>query len=225
LLDKIDYDLIKQNPKPLIGYSDITALINAIYKKTGIPGFHGIVGSGDFPDYTVAGFKNMFFSSSEELKVELFEGHKAGTYLITRGNMSGELAGGNLAMLASMTGTPFELSWDNKIVFLEDIGEAPYRIDRMLTQLISGDKFKNVKGIILGRFAECESEEKDKLNSFTLKEVLSDRIKPLKIPAVYGFSFGHIRNQSIFPTGVHANFDADTFTISIKRKDINKFFN
>ena len=225
ILDKMNYDLIKQNPKPLIGYSDITALTAAIHKKTGISGFHGIVGAGDFTKYTENNFKNLFFSNSEEVHINVFEDHKKDAYIINEGACKGELIGGNLAIICSLTGTPFEENWDNKIVFLEDVGEAPYRIDRMLTQLISAGKFKNVKGIILGRFTGCEPEEKDKENSFSLKEVISNRIKTLNIPAVYGFSFGHIKNQAIFPVGINAVFNTDIFSLSLKRKEINKIFN
>lgn len=94
----------------------------------------------------------------------------------------------------------------------------------MLTHLISAGKFKKVKGIILGRFKGCEPENEDKMNSFSLKQVILDRIKPLNIPTVYGFSFGHINNQAIYPLGIKADFDTDGFFISIKRKEINKFF-
>ncbi len=225
LLDKFDFKLIKRNPKPLIGYSDITALINAIYRKTGIPGFHGIVGAGNFTEYTSRNFKNLFFEITENVEIELFEKHTKEALVINGGQVSGKLAGGNLSLLISLIGTPFDVSWDNKIVFLEDVGEAPYKIDRMLTHLISAGKFKKVKGIILGRFKDCEAAKDDKINSFSLKEVILDRIKPLNIPAVYGFSFGHIKNQAIFPTGIKADFDADRFFVSAKRKAINRFFN
>lgn len=224
LLEKINFDLIRENPKPLIGYSDITALINSIYKKTHIPGFHGIVGSSDFTEYTSNNFRNLFFETYEQIKINIFPEHKKSAYVITGGTMKGQLAGGNLAMIVSALGTPFDVSWENKIVFLEDIAEAPYKIDRMLTHLISAGKFKNVKGIILGQFFGCEVEDSEKENSFSLKEVIKDRIKPLKIPAVYGFSFGHISNQAIFPTGVNAEFDTEIFSLSIKREEITEFF-
>ncbi len=224
ILDRINYDIIKKNPKPLIGYSDITALINAVYKKTGIPGFHGIIGAGDFTEYTSENFEKIFLSDSEIINYEIFKDHKKDAFVIHSGEMSGTLAGGNLALVISAIGTSFEISWKNKIVFLEDIGEAPYKIDRMLTQLISGGKFKNVKGIILGQFKGCEPEEDDKENSFFLKEVIIDRIKPLEIPAVYGFSFGHIKNQLVFPVGIKAKFNTEKLSLSIKRKELNRFF-
>jgi len=222
ILDKINYDLIKQNPKPLIGYSDITALINAIYKKTGIPGFHGIVGAGNFTKFTRDNFKKIFFSDSEIINLKIFEDHKKDSFVINSGNMSGKLAGGNLSLIISNIGTPYEISFKNSIVFLEDIGEPPYKIDRMLTQLISGGKFKNIKGIIFGKFAGCEAKEKE--NSFYVKEVIIERIKPFQIPAVYGYSFGHIENQLVFPTRIKAEFNIENFSLSIHRKAVNHFF-
>ena len=224
ILDRINYDIIRQNPKPIVGYSDITALINAVYKKTGIPGFHGIVAAGNFTKFTKKNFEEMFFSDSENIKISVFEEHRKDAYIIKDGNISGKLSGGNLALICSLIGTPFEPDWNNKIVFLEDVGEAPYRIDRMLTQLISAGKFKNVKGIIFGKFRGCEPEESEINNSFSLKEVIYDRIKPLKTPAVYGFSFGHIKNQTIFPIGINAGFNTETFSLTIKRNEINEKF-
>jgi len=224
VLDKISYNLIKQNPKPLLGYSDITALNQAIYKKTGIPGFQAVVASGNFTPYVVENLKNCLFSNSENIKINIFEEHKEDAYIITEGNMSGTLAGGNLALIVSLLGTPFDMAWDNKIIFLEDVSEAPYRIDRMLTQLISSGKFNRVKGIILGKFNDCEPDEDDKINSMSLKEVIIDRLKPLNIPAVYGFSFGHIKNRAIIPVGINANFNTENLSLSIKRKEINRFF-
>lgn len=225
IIDKINYDLIKKNPKLLIGYSDITALIAAIYKKTGIIGFHGIVGAGDFTKFTEDNFRHLFFSNSNEVNIRIFGNHKKNAYVINKGDFEGELSGGNLAVICSLTGTPFEPDWNNKIVFLEDVGEAPYKIDRMLTQLISGGKFNNVNGIIFGKFRDCEPEETESENSFSLKKVISERIKPLNIPAVYGFSFGHIKNKVIFPVGIKAFFNTETFSLSLKRKEINGIFN
>ena len=224
ILDRINYDLIRTNPKPVIGYSDITALINAVYKKTGIPGFHGIVAAGNFTKFTIKNFEEMFFSGSENIKISGFEEHRKDAYIIKDGNISGKLSGGNLALICSLIGTPFEPDWNNKIIFLEDIGEAPYRIDRMLTQLISAGKFNNVRGIIFGKFKACEPEEQEINNSFSLREVIFDRIKPLKIPAVYGFSFGHIKNQTIFPIGINAGFNTETFSLTLKRNEINEKF-
>ncbi len=224
ILEKLNYNLIEKNAKPLIGYSDITALINAIYKKTEIPGFHGIVGGGDFTDFTYGNFSNMFFGKSEDVVINIFSGHKKEAFVINEGIVSGKLIGGNLSLISNTLGTPFDVSWDNKIVFLEDVGEAPYKIDRMLTHLLSAGKFKNVKAVIFGKFAACETEDK-KENSFTLKEIITDRIKPLQVPVIYGYSFGHISNQVIFPTGIYAKLNTEDFSISIKRKEINSFFN
>ncbi len=222
LLEKIDYNLIKKNPKPLIGYSDITALLNAVYLKTKLPAFHGTNAAGEFTDYTSENFVKMFFETSENIDTGIFADHKKDAFVINSGNACGKLTGGNLALITSTLGTPFEIKTENKILFLEDIAEAPYKIDRMLTQLISAGKFKKVKGVIFGKFSGCEAKDKD--SSFSLREVITERIKPLKIPGIYGFSFGHIKNRAVLPVGVNACFDAENFSIFIKRKEINRFF-
>ena len=213
LLDYIDFDLIKKNKKPLIGYSDITALLNTIHQKTGSPCFHGPVASSTMTDYTSKHLAPLFglsddhviniseVNNSKGLEEEVFKFNT-----ITSGTAKGELVGGNLSLLVSLLGTDHEVKTKNKIIFIEDIGEAPYRIDRMLTQLISAGFFNKVKGIVLGVFAGCERKDEE---TQTLQQVVTERIKRLGIPAAYGFSFGHIDNQCTFPIGAKAEFDAD----------------
>jgi len=219
LLDLIDYELIKQNPKPLIGYSDITALHSAIYKNTGQIGFHGVVGASIFNEFTARIFKDMFCSSNEVINYNTVQGGYNEHYTIHKGKASGKLIGGNLSILNSLLGTNFDVNWDNKIVFIEEINEAPYKIDRLLTQLIQAGKFKKVKAIIFGIFNKCEVKDFNVKNedTFTLKEILFEKIKPLKVPAAYGFPFGHIKNQIILPIGAKAEFDADKMQITIKK--------
>ncbi len=222
LLDKIDYKLIQNNPKPLIGYSDISALIQGIYKKTGIIGFHGMVAGGTFTPFTKQNIRKIFFETSETIKINICEKHLKDIYVFNKKNFSGKFSGGNLALTASICGTPYEDKQDKSIIFLEDVNEEPYKIDRMLTQLISSGKFKNAQGIILGRFKQCEASDKN--NSLSLKELIADKINSLQLPCIYGFSFGHIKNQVIIPVGVHAFFDFKDLSISIERREINKFF-
>jgi muramoyltetrapeptide carboxypeptidase len=217
ILEKIDYQLIKRNSKALIGYSDITALLLAIYKKTGLIGFHGPVAASDFTDYTVEHFQKIVMQpitnflikpSAENLQNEDSIYHPK---TIVSGKAKGKLIGGNLSLLASLAGTEFEPDFKNKIVFIEDIGEKPYRIDRMLTQLRQATNLPAASGIALGVFADCKAPAD--ANSLTLLETLTDRLGDLKIPVVYGLSFGHISNQITLPIGVEAELDADEFTI------------
>ena len=226
ILDLLDYELIKNNPKPLIGYSDITALLFAVYKKTGLPGFHGIVGASNFSEYSKDNFKDIFLNTQNEITICQPKNNKDNSYIINPGKTEGILIGGNLSILTSLIGTKYDIDWKNKIIFIEEINEAPYKIDRMLTQLYQAGKFNDVRGIILGKFSKCDSEDFDTKNedSFSLKEVILEKIRPLQIPAVYEFSFGHIKKQAIFPFGIKVQFDADKFQIRYKRKVLQDFF-
>jgi muramoyltetrapeptide carboxypeptidase len=208
IIDQLDFQLIKRNPKIFIGYSDITALLNAIWQKTGLITFHGIVGTSAFTEYTRQQFlavfspqhsDNMIITSKEE-PVEFLNSGKA----------KGRLVGGNLSIVNSLIGTGFGIDFTEKIVFLEDVGEAPYKIDRMLTQLLLSGKLDNAAGIVLGQFRGCDIDNKEitKENSLSLDEVFNDRLGHLKIPVIKDFSFGHISDQAIFPVGIEAEIDS-----------------
>lgn len=222
LLSDIDYDLIARHPKILIGYSDITALLLAIYKKTGMFGFHGVVGTSAFTEYTLNNFSSILTDVSETKIIHSFPPHPDSDeaylpYILNRGKAQGRLIGGNLALLAALMGTPFEPDFEDKIVFIEDIDEAPYRIDRMLTQLLLSGKLQKAAGIVLGVFNACDLNREDlsSKNSLSLKQVITDRLSSLKIPIMYGFSFGHIQNQAIFPVGIYAEMNTESFTIHL----------
>jgi len=219
LLPYIDYQLIKKNPKALIGYSDITALLNAIYKKTGLVGFHGPVGASDFTDYTTEHFKALLMQAknkhqikpaSENLEEEELAYHPK---TIRSGTAEGELVGGNLSLLAAMAGTGYLPDVKGKIVFIEDIGEKPYRVDRMMTQLRQAWKLEDAAGIAMGVFADCEADEDDL--SLTLWETVKDRTENLGIPVVYGLSFGHIANQFTLPVGAKSRLDVEARSLTI----------
>lgn len=219
IVDYLDFDLIKNNKKPLIGYSDITALLNTIHQKTGSPCFHGPVASSTMTSYTSTHLAPIFgLSDSYEISLadeNIAKGKEEEVFKYTTvnsGKAKGGLVGGNLSLLVSLLGTDHEVKTKNKIVFIEDIGEAPYRIDRMLTQLISAGFFKKVRGIVLGIFAGCERKDD---NTQKLQHVIHERLKRLQVPACYGFSFGHIDNQCTFPIGAEAEFDADKGTVTL----------
>jgi len=219
ILDKLNFNLIKKNPKPLLGYSDITALLNTIYQNTGSPCFHAPVASSKFSPYTIKHLAPIFGLKKDLTIKNSNENISAGTsksvfksYTINKGIAQGKLAGGNLSLLVSLIGTKHQVDTKNKILFIEDIGEEPYRIDRMLTQMISAGQFKNVKGIALGVFAGCHRKDE---NSLTLEAVIRDRIGDLNIPAVYGFSFGHIDHQCTFPIGANAVLDAASNSVKL----------
>ena len=221
MLDMIDYKLIKKNPKILIGYSDITALLFALYSQVGLITFHGPVGTSTFNNYSIDSFVNVLMYGKKNYLPPLAEDDlynedlAYSRYTINSGKTQGILIGGNLSIVVSMLGTKYDVDYSGKIIFLEEIGEEPYRIDRMLSQLILAGKFKNAAGIVLGVFRNCERK---RINpsfeaTFKLRDVLEDRLKGRGIPVFYGFSFGHVTNKITIPFGIKAEMDADNFSL------------
>lgn len=229
ILDMIDYKMIKKNPKVIMGFSDDTALINSIYRKTGLITFHGPVAKLFDSEYSRKQFMDVVMYPTDKYIIEscgedllkaidekIYE-----RYTITAGKAQGELVGGNLTLLSAMMGTPYQVNLKNKIVMIEDIGEEPQRIDRMLTQLIASGELVKASGIVFGVNNDCDISEKTNApNSFTLREVIEDRIKPLNIPAVHGLSFGHINNNFTFPIGINAELDTYNMTIKLMEKAV-----
>lgn len=221
IIDSLDYNLIKKNPKIFIGFSDITAIHLAIMKKTGLITFHGPVGASEFTDYTTKCFVDLFLNGKKS--IENFipqDGYESDLYkpqVLVSGKMEGRLVGGNLTLLASLAGTPYQFNPENNIVFIEDIDERPYRVDRMLTQLLKTINLHKASGILLGVFEGCEAKEDDKY-SLKILETLKDRLADLGIPVFYGFSFGHIDNNCTIPVGCEANFDTETQKLMIKER-------
>lgn len=217
LLDKLNYTIIKENPKVLIGFSDITTLLLAITTKTGLITYHGPVGNSGWNDFT----KNSFINVIQNAKPYTFEANPSNedTILtINSGKASGELFGGNLTVLSSIIGSGYLPDWKGKILFLEEAKEEPYSIDRMLTQLKLSGILDSVSGIVFGKCAKCLAEEPHK--SFTLNEVLLQHFKPLKIPVFFGAMIGHIENKLTVPLGINASIDADKGTISLLESSV-----
>jgi len=211
ILPYLDYRLIRKHPKILVGFSDITALTNAIFARSGVVGFHGPVAASEWTDYDRHYIQKMLFETHVRIAVEPDGANGDQTdplfspRVITPGHMTGRVVGGNLTLLSAMVGTGLLPDFKDKIVLIEDIDEAPYRIDRMLTQLLTSTKLYQAAGILLGVFKGCETDNKE--NSFTLQEVLRDRLGQLGMPVYYGFPFGHIRDQPVLPIGIKASFD------------------
>jgi muramoyltetrapeptide carboxypeptidase len=226
ILDKLDYKLISKNPKIIIGYSDITALLLAIYEKTGLVGFHGPVASSDiFSAFTGSQAAGILFGKislphtipyQQQSLQKFVTGHEP--YIIHEGKSTGELTGGNLSLLVCLPNTNYAPTYKNKIVFIEDVGEKPYRIDRMLTYLLAATDLSQAAGIVLGVFHDCETNDPE--TSMTLKEMLTDRLASLKIPCFYGFTFGHVIDISIFPIGVKASMDTALMTVTLLEQSV-----
>lgn len=213
ILSMLDYELIRNNPKVFIGYSDITALHFAINKYAGLLTYHGPVGASDFTEFTSDSFQDVLIKSKKkyEFGVKDIIKENSNHFVIQSGEATGSLVGGNLTLMISLMGTPYDIDFENKLVFVEEIGESPYKVDRMLTQLLNSGKLEKAAGIVLGIFNDCETKETDPDfdTSLSLKEVLHDRLGKLKMPIAYGLPFGHVSNNATIPFGINAKFDAD----------------
>lgn len=216
ILPYIDYDLIEDNPKALIGFSDVTALQYAIYKNSGLLTFHGPVSISTFSNFSVKNFESVLMNPTFEF--DLMNSTTENNYnpygitIISEGKSEGKLIGGNLSICVSLIGTEFDIDYSDKIVFLEEFIEEPYRVDRMLTQMIQSGKFENAAGIALGVFKLCEPNKSNPAfqGSFSLMEVLQDRLGNLGIPVIYGLSFGHVADKFTLPFGGYAELNTET---------------
>ena len=220
ILPLIDYDLVRKNPKPLMGYSDITALHCALHSQTGLISFHGPNGSGSWNSFNVRQFENMFFNRE---KVTFKNEGGKGDELVLKANRiqtlkpgtaEGKILGGNLTVLSALSGTPYYPDFQNAILFIEDIGEDPYRIDRMMSTLQLNGTLNKIKGFIFGQCSDCKPG--GGYGSLTVDQILDQYILPLNIPAYTGAMIGHIPRQFIVPVGAKVKMDADagTFTLT-----------
>ncbi|HXU45778.1 MAG TPA: LD-carboxypeptidase [Thermoanaerobaculia bacterium] len=218
LLPLLDFDLVRRNPKVLVGYSDVTALLNAIRQETGLVTFHGPVAASNLQPYTVDHLRRAVMSTeplgvlaNPEKEPDELVNRTWRTRAIRGGKARGRLAGGNLTLVSSLMGTPWQVDTQGAILLLEDIREAPYRIDRMLTQLALGGAFERVAGVAFGYCTECTAEGP----SFSVEEILNDRFAALGVPVLSGLAFGHLKKMLTLPLGLEATLDADAGTLEI----------
>jgi muramoyltetrapeptide carboxypeptidase len=212
MLDRIDYKLIRDNPKIFLGYSDITALHTAIGQRAGLVTFHGPVSLSHLTEWSQQHLQAAVFGSDPIGAVTnppesnpLRPAHTMRT--VRGGRATGALAGGNLTLLSTTLGTPYSIETAGKILLLEEVGEDIYRIDRMLTQLRLAGKLQTAAGILVGECKDCPPPGHD--SAFSLGEVLDYLLADLGIPVLYGLSFGHTIDQVTLPLGVPATMDAD----------------
>ena len=215
LLDMLDYDMIKKNPKVFAGYSDVTALHNVFNEKCKMITFHTPMAATEFykgvDDYTMNYFKKNIFTDEPLGILKNPEGQEIKT--LVNGKAKGKLVGGNLSLIASSMGTPYELDTKGKILFLEDVDEYPYKIDRMLLQLKQCGKFEDASGIILGAWTDCEAKKGS--NSLSLMEVFEELIMPENKPTIYNVTCGHCMPTMSLPLGSMVKINGDKSKITV----------
>src|SRR5215470_1827147 len=223
LLPALDYALIQRRPKALIGFSDITALHMAIHRHAGLVTFHGPVAWRAFTPYTLGELKRALWSVDTPARLgapppfEQRAGHVDWENRVTRlvpGKARGRLLGGNLCLMAHLCGTPYFPDLHGAILFLEDVEEPYYRIDRFLTQLWLSGALAGVAGVALGKFTNCEPSPFF-LQNRPLEEILAERFRALGVPTVSGLMIGHVEDQTTLPVGCLAELDADAGTLTL----------
>lgn len=211
LLPLLDYRAFRANPKVLLGYSDVTALLVAVQKKSHVVTFHGPVGESTFNEFTVSWLKRAVCRAEPLGALPAGKGET-----LVPGSGEGRLVGGNLTLIASVLGSPFEADLDGAIMFLEDVNEDPYRVDRLLTSLVLRGFTKRLKGIVFGSLRPPKPDpEVPPGSGFTMDEVVRERCQAIGVPAFSGLSFGHTLDKLTLPLGVKARLDADTKTLTV----------
>ena len=227
LLDRIDYDLIRSNPKIFLGYSDITALHLAIQKRAGLVTFHGPVVLSRFTPYTQTYFRKALFEAEPMGRVTnppdsdpLRPAHVLRT--VRPGRARGPLIGGNLTLISTTMGTSYEIETAGRILFLEDVDEQPYSIDRMLTQLRLAGKLDAAAGVIFGECQDCRPRDFKPSYESTLStgEVVDEILGHLRIPVLSGLTIGHTDDQLTLPLGVMAELDAEKGELTIQESGV-----
>ncbi len=213
ILNDLDYALIRSNPKIFIGYSDITGLHLAFLKKSNLVTFHGPMVTSNFAqvdarEYSLGSLLRMISKAEPFGSILAGSGIKRAETL-RKGRVTAPLVGGNLCMVDTLLGTPWEINTKGKIVFLEEVGETNYRVDRLFTHLLNSGKLQQAAGICLGNFSDCEIKPSaGGYPTQTMLEIFEDRLAPLKIPVAYGFPFGHEALTATLPQGIPATLDA-----------------
>lgn len=214
MLDQVDFDVIRANPKIFLGYSDITALHTAIHQKVGMVTFHGPMPSTCWPKFDDFTRESMVRALTCTEPLGLLKNPEGiAPKCVVPGRCEGVLVGGNLSLIASACGTPYALDVTDKVLLLEDIGERIYRLDSMLTQLRQAGMFEKCAGVVLGGFTDCTIEYPD--YALTLDDIIRDIIVPAGKPVLANMSIGHMDTKITVPLGVKCRLDAGAGTLEI----------
>lgn len=216
ILPLLDWEAIRANPKLLIGYSDTTALHLAFAAKAGFPTIHGPNAASRWEKASWESLWHLAFAGAAPVlggaNIETETGRVGRT--ITAGTARGVLLGGNLTILSTLLGSPYVPSFEGAILFLEDVNEAIYRVDRMLQQLKLAGILDRVAGVAFGQCTRCNPDDPESVG-FTLDDVIDQHLKPLGIPAFTGANIGHVRNQLSLPHGALVEIDAGARTLRL----------
>lgn len=222
ILDMLDYKTIRRNPKMLIGFSDITGLHLAINRRAGVVTFHtpspqyGLGSEGNLSEFSAKYFwrailKSSYYNEDGSRKDPGWTYDIPETIdkpeVIAKGKARGRLIGGNFSLIAATMGTPYEMNTRGKILFIEDVGEAPYRIDRFFSNLKLAGKLDGCKGIILGKFTRTQKEGEDP-SEFSIREVVEQYFAGAEYPVIYNFPVGHFAQNATLPEGVMVELEA-----------------
>lgn len=210
IMDKIDYQLIKEHPKLFVGLSDVTALLNNFYKYSLLPTIHGevgiLLGNPKCDQVSKDDFKQLL---QENIKGRILYGENAKT--LVPGIVEGEIVGGNLCLISDLHGTPYEVDFEDKIVLIEEVEEPPYNIDRMFAQLRLSKNITKAKGFVFGYFTDCQGEEGEQ----TYQSLIKEYFQNLNVPVMYDFPTGHEFPLLNVPIGLKVSMDTQAKTITI----------
>lgn len=210
----LDYELIQQHPKIFWGYSDLTFLHTAIRQKSGLVTFHGPMLASDMGKEEWSPISSHYVQQLFHTDCLIYDERIAPIETPIAGHAKGEIVGGNLCLLVSTLGTPFEITTKDKILLIEDIHEEPRSIDRLLNQLLIAGKLSEIKGLLIGDFKECEPSKSEQ--TFLLEEVLQQYISIINKPTLKGLKMGHCSPHIGIPLGTMAEMDTVKKTVKIE---------
>ena len=216
ILDRLDYDLIRRNPKIFVGFSDITALHIALLNRCDLVTFHGPMAAANWAgkpldDFSLASMYQTLMHAVPAGALDNPPEYPRQT--VNPGIAEGVLVGGNLMLIASSLGTPWEINTKDRIIFIEEVGERTYCIDRMLTQLRLAGKFDECAGVVFGDFADCPVEYPE--FGLTLEEIIRDVVAPCGKPVMTGLRCGHCSPKLTLPLGVNYRLDAERCLLTV----------
>ena len=214
MLPRLSVELLQRFPKALLGYSDITAL-HAAWQHAGLVSYHGPTARAPLSDFSRDSLVRALQAGTDSC------GTAPDARVVRGGRVTGRLVGGNLALVSSLCGTPWAVDCRDAIVVLEDVGEATYRLDRMLTQLRLAGAFDGCVGVAFGHCTDCPDTTED--GTRTVEAIVTELADALRVPTLHGIPVGHISDQWTVPFGAMATLDADARTLSVHTTAVSRF--